>query len=322
MKKISACIIILSVILASGCAHIETFKGIAFSTELAGEPVSGSRNAITPGTNVQIAYHASLPEKVTLYKIKPADIDSAMFHDFMEYFGFDGNALEKTSNGKTSYSISAGDTNADKRELSNSFYPHCIKYCKYGADKEAAVTMTEDEMRLAAEKIMRDIPHVDPAQYRYWGVKSTTTLNKGDTDGTVIVEKGLFFARLIDGMEISGEERFWVSFDSGGLCEVNISFFEYEKTEEIKLIKVENAAERLKTPDTFSLDLETGKDYPGGADTLRVMDVKLEMVNQCVMQGCEILQPVYVFSGTAENQKESAHFKARIIAVPQKYTHE
>ena len=48
---------------------------------------------------------------------------------------------------------------------------------------------------------------------------------------------------------------------------------------------------------------------------------KLPFVNR-YSDGCEILRPVFNLTETAENKGGSVEFAARIIAIPEKYTHE
>ena len=57
------------------------------------------------------------------------------------------------------------------------------------------------------------------------------------------------------------------------------------------------------------------------ADKLKTGRTKLLFVNQ-YSNGCEILRPVFNLTGTAENKGGSVEFAARIIAIPERYTHE
>ena len=141
------------------------------------------------------------------------------------------------------------------------------------------------------------------------------------SDGDYIESKRVSFRRLIDGVRVIGNDICDLYFDSNGLYDIEIKFYDYEKTGELDMLTLDEAVAKIKEPDAFVLESATNRNFSGAADKLTVERTKLLFVNR-YSDGCEILQPVYNLMGTAENTGGSVEFSARITAVPEKYTHE
>ena len=141
------------------------------------------------------------------------------------------------------------------------------------------------------------------------------------SDGDYIESKRVSFRRLIDGVRVIGNDICDLYFDSNGLYDIEIKFYDYEKTGELDMLTLDEAVAKIKEPDAFVLESATNRNFSGAADKLTIERTKLLFVNR-YSDGCEILQPVYNLMGTAENTGGSVEFSARIIAIPEKYTHE
>ena len=141
------------------------------------------------------------------------------------------------------------------------------------------------------------------------------------SDGDYIESKRVSFRRLIDGVRVIGNDICDLYFDSNGLYDIEIKFYDYEKTGELDMLTLDEAVAKIKEPDAFVLESAMNRNFSGAAHKLTVERTKLLFVNR-YSDGCEILQPVYNLMGTAENTGGSVEFSARIIAIPEKYTHE
>ena len=120
------------------------------------------------------------------------------------------------------------------------------------------------------------------------------------SDGDYIESKRVSFRRLIDGVRVIGNDICDLYFDSNGLYDIEIKFYDYEKTGELDMLTLDEAVAKIKEPDAFVLESATNRNFSGAADKLTVERTKLLFVNR-YSDGCEILQPVYNLMGTAEN---------------------
>lgn len=100
-----------------------------------------------------------------------------------------------------------------------------------------------------------------------------------------------------------------------GLQEVNMKAYRYKKVGTIELLSPQEAVERIKTPDDFSLYAEQ---MPGEGRPLRTMEVNHAELRLFAYDG--MLQPVYQFTGTTTDQQDNhGEFRAKISAVPESY---
>lgn len=178
-------------------------------------------------------------------------------------------------------------------------------------------TLSDEELEKLARETFGEIPFLE-GEYEYYGIRGEDYIST--SNGKIVTGKLVSFFRCMDGVRVIGDQcDMW--FNDSGLIEINIVLYEYTKIGTMDLVKLEDALERVKTPDSFTLD--TQKVGPGSvAETLQIDRINLRFANQ-YSRGCTILQPVYVFTGTATlKDKSQAEFGAKIIAIPEKYTYE
>jgi hypothetical protein len=177
--------------------------------------------------------------------------------------------------------------------------------------------MSDVEVERVAWEIFSKIPFIE-GNYEYLGITSTTTLN--DSSGDHITRAGVSFSRVLGNTRVLGEDSCTLYFDGSGLVAIKVALFEYEEIGTMDLISLENATTRIKNPDDFNIDTNTGT--KNIANSLRVDRIKLLLVNQ-YSRGCTILQPIYNFIGIAAMENGTqAEFSSKIIAIPESMTYE
>jgi hypothetical protein len=102
---------------------------------------------------------------------------------------------------------------------------------------------------------------------------------------------------------------------------IRIRLYDYEKVGMMDVVSLMDAESQLKTPDDF--DIRTSNlAQDNKVDILKVENVYQRLVNQH-SNGCEILQPIYFFKGTATLEDNTqAEFSSKIIAIPESMTYE
>ena len=130
--------------------------------------------------------------------------------------------------------------------------------------------------------------------------------------------KRVAFRRIVDGYRVIGNDICDIYMCSEGVYGIELRLFDYIEDGEIELTNMDNVISKVKSPDAFSLDNETSKNFSGIANTLTVNKVKLLLVNQYDNE-CEILEPVYNLMGIVENKDGTVEFSSKIIAIPDKY---
>lgn len=178
------------------------------------------------------------------------------------------------------------------------------------------LNMTDAELEKLAWETFNKIPFFD-GEYEYVGITGEMeewTLESGEYQATEVT---VSFCRLIDGVRVVGNEKCNLTFDASGLVEIHIEMFDYKKSGTMRMVSLEDAREKLKAPDYFSVDSGTGV-----AKELQIDRVQLSLVNQH-SRGCTILQPIYTFYGEAKlDDGDRSEFKSRIIAIPETITYE
>jgi len=157
-------------------------------------------------------------------------------------------------------------------------------------------------------------------KYQYECVGVSAVVSTTENGETIPLRKTIAFRKIISNMRVIGNDQLNIYFDANGICEFKIDFVEYEQIGEMDLVPFDEAAKRVKTPDVFVL-YDDNDTITGAAKRLKVEKVKMLLINQSG-EGCTILQPIYNFIGTAENEIGSAEFHSRIIAIPDKYTYD
>lgn len=176
------------------------------------------------------------------------------------------------------------------------------------------LAMTDEELEDLAWETFNKIPFLE-GEYEYVGKTGEMTEWTMESGEYLATEVTVSFYRCIDGTRVVGNERCNLTFDASGVVEIHVAIYDYEKTGAMEMVSLEDARERIRTPDYFSLD-------QGKVNKLQVDRVQLSLVNQ-FSRGCTILQPIYTFYGTAtKDSGNQVEFKSRIIAIPESMTYE
>ena len=314
MKKIysSLSLFLVFVISLYGCSAVHQYKRINLKAEMLGGE-SEISEMIQSTTDVENYSINSYSDKMPVYKITPREISSDEFQEFADSLGF---TAEMTMNNKNLPRFQQGQSGVSEKTLSmpnNNSISYLIGY-----GDEEPLGFTDEELKSKAQTIFNSLPLIE-GEYEYLGISSTQTLLLENEE--FVVQKRVSFRRLIDGIRVIGNDICDLYFNSTGLSGIQLTFYDYEKTGELDMLTLDDAVAKVKEPDAFILESETNQNFSGAADKLTIERTKLLFVNQ-YSDGCEILQPVYNLMGTAENAGGSVEFSARIIAIPEKYTHD
>lgn len=278
---------------------IETFQRIElirYETTPGGP--SDPDRAIGLFTKVTSTTNESVPSRMPIYEIIPHEIDDPTWSQFLTYFDL------PVSRDSTRVEENGSFAERSKNEM---------KYCADCPDRE--LVATDEEIIKKAKAILASMDFIQ-GEYECDGIFSRRIYTEGEKSYTT--SKSVRFYRLIDGKRVYGDTCY-IRFSADGLCEFSACVYEYKDIGNIPLLSVSKAIDKIKRPDHFYIDEQDVK-LTEKADTLRVETIRLFYENQYIY-GCTILQPVYGFSGYAENKNEIVPFKAEIIAVPEKYTY-
>ena len=286
-------------LLFSSCTTSSTtkYQRISFENDTLGDKLTQFIDADTEVIN-KVTY--SFPTQLPIYKIKERPISETEFKIMLEQ-------LNISEDPAYPY---------DDVELDgNNVYLSLIDYVDYS---RGYFDMTDEELEMIAWETFNKIPFL-VGDYEYVGIQNKYTVT--DSTGTHISRAGVGFCRLLDGVRVVGAENCVLYFDGSGLVEIHIRAFDYENIGTMDLVSLDDAASKIKAPDSFSLDAV----YTEGlqkAETLHVDRVKLLQINQ-YYNGCTILQPIYNFIGTASFESgKQAECSSKIIAIPESYTYE
>lgn len=187
-----------------------------------------------------------------------------------------------------------------------------VDYTTAGPTDCGEMQQSDAELEEEAKRVFASLPMIH-GEYEFAGQKFVTSVS--DSEGSYTVRKGYGFQPVLDGVRVTGENYCTLYFNANGLCEITMRLYSYERTGKMDLLSLDNAVKRIKKADAFTTDLE------GQAKSLCIERTRLFFVNQ-YGNGCEILQPVYQLEGTATNEDDRAEFSAKIVAIPEKYTHD
>lgn len=306
MKK-RICLTVIALLLLSSCSAGGPYKRIILGAEMLGDKLDIMETTIVGKTKVECAAEESYSDKMPVYKITPRTITREEFQTMAVFLGIEGEILEYDNKMKL-------ESNNNNLLLEDG---NTLSFWGDNGIREA-MTQTDAELETASKAIFDILPLIE-GEYEYLGVTSEQMVSS--SDGDYIESKRVSFRRLIDGVRVIGNDICDLYFDSNGLYDIEIKFYDYEKTGELDMLTLDEAVAKVKEPDAFVLESATNRNFSGAADKLTIERTKLLFVNQ-YSDGCEILQPVYNLMGTAENTGGSVEFSARIIAIPEKYTHE
>lgn len=71
-----------------------------------------------------------------------------------------------------------------------------------------------------------------------------------------------FFPASVDGVRVIGNDICDLYFNSKGLYDIEIKFYDYEKTGELDMLTLDDAVAKVKEPDAFILESETNRNFP------------------------------------------------------------
>lgn len=265
------------------------YQRISFDRDTLGEDLE---KHISENTVVNNTAKESFPNKLPIYQITERDITQQEYKQMVNALGITDHPRDLELEGNSLFYNLASFTDTSRGYFN----------------------MSDEEVEKLAWDIFNKIPFID-GEYECLGVMSTIKIE--DSQGEAIARAGVSFRRLLNGIRVVGEDDCVLYFDGSGLVAISITMYNYEKTGTMNMVSLKEAADRIKTPDDFSIDANTG-----AAEMLQVDRIKLVLVNQH-SEGCTILQPVYNFIGTATMEDGSqAEFSSKIIAIPESYTYE
>lgn len=186
----------------------------------------------------------------------------------------------------------------------------------FGAFGDGVFTQSDEELEAMARKVFEQLDFLD-GEYEYHGIINRTS--QSDSEGNEkVLQVGIAFCRVIDGIRIIGSDVCNLCFNDSGLLQIQLELYDYESIGTMDLVSLEDALARIKTPDRFSIEGEP--DCAGPAQTLAVEEVVTVYCNQ-YYRGCTILQPVYRFKGMATFEDGTqAPFTSSVIAIPDSMT--
>lgn len=291
---IAACLCIalgIAIGIISGITPVK-YKRVSFNNNTLG---GDWKNLLTVDTEVENTITADFPQKLTIYKIKPQKATTDHYSQLLQALNLpDRPAHLRIRDNTLDYAL------VDITDFSRGFFD-----------------MSEEDVVKLAWEYFEKIPFLH-GEFECLGIRETTKVS--DSKGEHISRVGVTFCRLLDGIRVSGEEKYVLYFDGSGLVGINVRLFTYEKTGTMDVIPLTDAAKRIKTPDDFSLESQQIKEKET-IKTLHVDNIKLLLVNQH-SNGCTILQPIYNFIGTATTgDGTTTQFQSRVIAIPDSYTY-
>lgn len=289
MKKIFLIIIVCILLFLSGCNT--KYKRIDFNQQSLDGEIERYINAETAVINTA---SADLPGQIPMYKIYGKEITAQ-----------DVELVQQKL--KTATAVTSRKTIKHEGNQLDGWF----------ADFGTGIfTMSEKELERKAWETLRSLTFLE-GEYEYSGIRGRDTISKSDGEHTsrVLVS----FYRQLDGVRVVGNDRCDMWFNDWGLAEIHIVQYRYEKVGTIDMVSLDDAKQRIKTPDSFTMGNQEMLPH-SNVNTLQVEKIHLRLVNQA-SEGCTILQPIYVFSGSAAlangTKKE---FTSIVIAIPESYT--
>lgn len=292
MKRVFVILLCSALLLISGCT--KKYQRISFDDAFLAD---NSIPHIEVETNVVNNTSVAFPNKLSIYEITERNIAYQDYEQMLEslklsphpkHFELDGNRL---------------------------FY----NLASYTDSSRGFFNMTDSKVETLAKEIFALIPFMY-GEYECLGIRHTMT--RENSQGTHITRVGVSFRKLLDDVRVVGEEECVLFFDGSGLVAIDITLFSYKKIGNMDVVDVSSALDKIKEPDDFSVDAKNIEHLGEAIEALEVNQTKLLFVNQ-YSRGCQILQPVYNFTGTAiDTNNNEMEFSAKVIAIPESYTYE
>ena len=279
------------------------YKRIDISAPTAAGELTELEKTIGRGTDTELKAEDTFMETMPIYEISPRSITKKEFLELAAHFGVTGEPVLFGSNWIL-----------ENENVRLRWNEHEIK-CTWNV-LEKKFTKTDEEVIEEAKRIFDALPLIE-GEYECLGIGSTQTITYRNE--SFVSTQRVCFRRLVDGVRVIGSDLVDIYMREDGVADIYMYFYDYTKTGELPMLSLEDAFDRVKDPDAFSLKSE-GTGFSGEADLLTVERVKLLFVNQ-YSNGCTILQPVFNLMGTAENETGKAEFSSKVIAIPEKYTY-
>ena len=288
MKRFTVVILVLCMLCSlSGCA--KKYQRISFDSEdLGAEIYVDEQTKVTNLTKDQF------PKELPIYEITPRDISHEDFEKMLQNLGIEDQwgKFEMTGN-----------------KITGTLVPY--------TDPVEDFSMTDEELEVLAKETFAKLPFIQ-GEYEYKGIVGNMTMSS-DELGTIVTRVAVRFNRVLDGVRVAGDDRCDLWFNADGFVEIYAKTYDYKKTGTMDLVSYESAAERIKNPDSLSVD---GSATDQKLQALCANQVELYFINQD-SRGCTILQPIYNFKGTATSAGgKEGEFQSKIIAIPESYTYE
>ncbi len=305
------CVTTISNLFAWDSEHMGKYKKISLRSEaLAGE--EAFENPIDKKTRVvSNVSKQDFPSKMKVYKIVPRKITKDFFKSLALSLGMTGEV--RTDASRFEYYVGAQENKFPYDDTRIEYVDGKISYSN-NLKYDNSIADTDEELIEKAKAVFNSLNLED--EYECVGIASVWTLYDGDEQYSPV--KRVAFRRIVDGYRVIGNDICDIYMCSEGVYGIELRLFDYIEDGEIELKSMKNIISKVKSPDAFSFDTETSKNYSGVADTLTINKTKLLLVNQYDNE-CEILEPVYNLMGVAENKEGSIEFSSKIIAIPDKY---
>ena len=289
---IAACFCILvGALFINSSTLFRRYQRISFGDNTLGEKFEQS---ISDGVIINNVADAALPTQFNVYSIKKHNISQMEYLQILE-------ALNLPERGDFMY-------------MDGNHVDYALASYLDGSRKP--VTQTDEEIIEAAKAVFAQFPFID-GEYECIGVRNSIT-DRGP-EGISVLRVGVSFCRVIDGFRVVPSE-YTLYFDGDGFVGFALNLYDYTKQGTMDLVTIEEANNRLTTPDDFSIENYDGS--LNGVSELEVEEIRIRWVNQ-YSNGCTILQPIYYYTGNMTLKSgEERRFSAKIIAIPEIYTYE
>ena len=250
---------------------------------------------INNDTAVDYCAERVFPDTLPMYQISPRNITDSEYRETLEMLG-----IKETELPKQWINL---DGNKLKIDLDDIF-----------TSSRGYFDMTEEELEKKAREIFAKLPFVH-GEYEYIGMRATYKTT--DSEGEHIDSAAGCFCRVVNGIRVVGHDACYLYFDGSGLVSLVAEVYDYEEIGSMDIYPLQSAINRIASPDSFRV--EEASAQIGVAKTLNVENAVIRYVNQ-LSQGCEILEPVYVFMGTAiDSEDNEADFTSIVIAIPDSF---
>lgn len=317
MKRIRLiiAIFIMAAITLHGCSyeHQHEFKRISFvSGEALGEENSVLKSTITGRTKIENLSVEEYSDTFPIWNITSHEVTKAEGEAFIEHLGLGEGRYYQLGNGNHF------DSNDGKFKVIYSRNEISLDYIGSESDLPE-VTKSDEEIIAEARRVFESINIIPDSEYECVGVIGYR--GHGESTAETITRKYVAFRRILDGVRVLGNDFVYIDVGENGVISIDIHLFDYEKTGELEMIPIADAVKRIDKSDGFGVLNAEENGYEGAADKLTVESTYMVFYNQYI-NGCEILQPIYSISGTVQNASGKTEFLSRIIAIPERYTHE